>query len=45
MGYGREWIGMCAGTEEGGFVVGDGVYVGWDEDMKVSYDTHEGKLR
>ena len=24
------WMG--AGTEEGGFIVGDGVWVGWDED-------------
>ena len=29
---------MCAATEEGGVVVGDGVCVGWDEDTKVSYD-------
>ena len=29
---------MCAATEEGGFVVGDVVCVGWDDDTKVSYD-------
>ena len=29
---------MCAGTEEGGFVVGDVVCVGWEDDTKVSYD-------
>ena len=31
-------MGLCAGTEEGGFVVGDVVCVGWDDNTKVSYD-------
>ena len=29
---------MCAGTEEGGFLVSDGVWVGWDKDTKVNYN-------
>ena len=31
-------MGLCVATEEGGFVVGDVVCVGWEDNTKVSYN-------